>query len=927
MISPGDKVKHYDILELLGKGGMGEVFLAQDTVLDRKVAIKFLPEEMQKDTTARARLLKEAKAAASLDHPFICKIYETGEVENSVFIVMEYVEGQTLREKLGKGILSLKDSLQMALETAEALEEAHEKGIVHRDLKPSNVMITPRGHVKVMDFGLAKHFLPEGEEEITKTLTQTPPTEQGAIVGTLAYMSPEQARGENVDTRSDIFSLGIIIYEMTTGRHPFTRSSPLETLTSILRDSAPPVNIKPRMMNPVLGPILRKALAKEPDNRYQSISELMDGIRKLQREIVGGTSFLFRRLPLVAGGVLITALILLSVWWFGLRGRVSAPPILHEPISVLVSDFQNNTGDQIFDGTLENAVTIGLETAPFVDIYGRDLALTEIKKVASEKEGVLDTEAAILVSTRVGINKVISGSIESRGDEYDLNLWAVDPATSEKITEKKKKIKSKTEVLDETIRLASKVASELGGVSPKKLEETFTTSSLAAMKAYSRAQELNQFGEYEKAIEQYRLAIAEDPLFGRAYSGLALAFRNLGQHEEAEKYFQEALKNLDRMSERERYRTLGGYFLRIRDIPKAIEQYSELVEKYPADSVASNNLALAYFFARDMEKAVEIALNCVKIYPNKIIAQYNLVWYAIAAGNFELADHHAQIILDINPEYEKVHVCLAISEVAKGNPEQAGEIYCRLKEMSTWGASRASIGLADLALYEGRLKNAKEILERGITADLTIEQKDYAAYKLMVLAETLSLIESMTSAVNAADRALSMSNRPQIQYSVAQIYIQAGQIEKARALASELRNLTQAEYQAYARLIEGEIKMREKDIPGAISSFQEAQSQLDTWLGHFALGKAYLENKSFASAHSEFDTCQKRRGEATSVFFDDIPSCRLLPLIYYYHGRAQEGLKSPAASDSYQKFLDIKKNGDDDFLVRDARRRLNSFEY
>ena len=246
MAKPGDKIKHYEILEQLGKGGMGEVHLAQDTALDRKVAIKFLPEKMQEDAKARVRLLREAKAAASLDHPFICKIFETGEIDSKAYIVMEYIEGKNLRDKLDEGLLPLRDSLQMALEIAEALEEAHKKGIVHRDLKPANIMRTPQGHVKVMDFGLAKQILPKGEEAITKTLTQASLTEQGTIVGTLAYMSPEQAKGETVDARSDIFSLGILIYEMMSGMHPFAKPSAIETLSSILKDSTPAVSVKPK---------------------------------------------------------------------------------------------------------------------------------------------------------------------------------------------------------------------------------------------------------------------------------------------------------------------------------------------------------------------------------------------------------------------------------------------------------------------------------------------------------------------------------------------------------------------------------------------------------------------------------------------------------------------------------------------------------
>jgi serine/threonine protein kinase len=369
MAKPGDKIKHYEILEQIGKGGMGEVHLAQDTTLDRKVAIKFLPEKMQKDATARVRLLREAKAAAALDHPFICKIYETGEIDSKAYIVMEYIEGKDLREKLDEGLLPLRDSLQMVLEIAEALEAAHGKGIVHRDLKPANIMLTPQGHVKVMDFGLAKQILPKGEEAITKTLTQASLTEQGAIVGTLAYMSPEQAKGETVDARSDIFSLGILLYEMMSGIHPFSKPSAIETLSSILKDSTPAVSVKPKMVNPVLTPILRKALAKEPGDRYQNVADLATDIRKLLRETVGGARLLSRRWPVIVGTVLIVAILLTGIWWFALRGKVGAPPPEQKPISILITDFQNKTGDTDFDESLEELLRIGLEGTSFLFLF------------------------------------------------------------------------------------------------------------------------------------------------------------------------------------------------------------------------------------------------------------------------------------------------------------------------------------------------------------------------------------------------------------------------------------------------------------------------------------------------------------------------------------------------------------------------------
>jgi len=230
-------ISHYKVIEKIGQGGMGEVYLAQDTALDRKVALKFLPEELQQDSTARKRFLREAKSAAALDHPYICHIHEVGEVEGTSFISMEYVQGETLKDKLGKGPLPLKDALEKATEVAEALEEAHSQGIVHRDLKPSNIMLTPQGHVKVMDFGLAKQVTAvEGEEqEITTALTK-----QGSTLGTVPYMSPEQVRGQRVDTRSDIFSFGVVLYEMLTGVNPFKRDTSVDTSHAILGETPPP---------------------------------------------------------------------------------------------------------------------------------------------------------------------------------------------------------------------------------------------------------------------------------------------------------------------------------------------------------------------------------------------------------------------------------------------------------------------------------------------------------------------------------------------------------------------------------------------------------------------------------------------------------------------------------------------------------------
>ena len=930
MAKPGDKVKHYEILEPIGKGGMGEVFLAQDTILDRRVAIKFLPKSLQKDEKARVRLLREAKAAAALDHPFICKIYETGEIGGKACIVMEYIEGEDLKEKLNEGTPPLRDSLQMTLEIAEALEKAHEKGIVHRDLKPSNIMLTLQDHVKVMDFGLAKQILPGGDEEsLTKTLTQASVTEQGAIVGTLAYMSPEQARGDMIDARSDIFSLGIILYELASGKHPFTKPSAIETLSSILRDATPPISVKPKTVNPLLTPILRKALAKEPGDRYQTIKDLIIDIRKVLRDTVGGARFLYRGFPIIAGTIVVIAMLLTGIWWFVLRGKVSPTEVVTEPISVLIADFQNQTNDPVFDGALEYAMSIGLEGAPFITTYQRPRARRVVNQLNPNAEGKLDAEMARLVCVREGINMFIEGVIEPKDDGYILKIWGRDPTNPEKVTEYSKTIPSKADVLLAAAWLANKVISDLGGTPAESAQalagETFTTSSLEAMNAYTKAQELNKQGKLEEAISEYLRAIDADVNFGRAYSGLALVYQNRGQYEEAEKYFQEALARIDRMSEREKYQIMTIYHLINRNFQKAIEECSELVRLYPADFSGQTNLAVAYYYARNYSKAKEAGLRAVELYPKKILPRFNLSWYALADGDLEMAEQQTQEVLSINVEYDEVYVVIALLKLAQGLIDEAAKTYETLKTLTPEGESLAALGLADIALYEGRLSDAAEILETRINLDREEQRTEYSGNKMSLLAYAQLLSGKRSLAIRNADKVAASIKAAGPLFLSAQIYIQTGQESKARSIAEELSKRLVSEPKAYAKLIEGEIVMKQGEISEAVGLFQEAQIILDTWLGRFALGRALLELEAYPDAHSELGVCLNRRGEATSIFFDGVPSYHVLPPIYYYLGRAQEGLGSAAASESYQKFLEIKGKEDwGDPLVKDAQKRLDN---
>ncbi|MGA2362304.1 MAG: protein kinase [Candidatus Aminicenantales bacterium] len=933
MLNAGDKIQRYQIIRLLGKGGMGEVYLAKDTALDRHVALKFLPDELENDPRMRERFLREAKSAAALDHPFICKIYETGELHGKSFIAMEYVEGKTLKDRMEQERVPLREAIRITLEIGEALENAHKAGIVHRDLKPANIMISSQGHTKVMDFGLAKRVLPGGDTaELSRTLTQGSITEQGAIAGTISYMSPEQAKGENVDTRSDIFSLGIILDEMISGQHPFSKPSPIETLTSILRDPVPPAHIKPKSVNPVLNPILRKALAKKPEDRYQNVTDFANDLRKAQTEAGFRIRIPIRLASIVAGSVLIIALAVVGILKFRHSGGEGASKHLEteqKPISVLVADFENKTGDPVFEGALEQAFGIGLEGASFIKMYNRTRARTLMNELDSTANGKIKPEAAPLLCSREGINVVITGSIDSSGSGYVFDVWALDPLSYLRLAERSKTIATKAEVLKAADGLAAELRDDLSripaGTAQALTQETFTAASFEAMKFYAQAQDLVLAGKDDEAIQEYLKAIEKDPRLGRAYTGLALVYRNRGQDEQANKYFEKAMALIDQMTDREKFRTRGAYYFLNRDSKKAIEEYSALIQQFPMDSAAHTNLPLAYFFNREMQKAFEEGQRAVEFAPRNITARYNLVWYAVGAGKFDEAEKELQEVLKINPEFPEAQVLLALIQLAQDRPREAEKTYLELSTKGARANSLAAIGLADLALYEGRLNDARKTLDAGIASDLKNKFEDEATLKSLMRAQTLLAQGDQGAAVRGADRVAASSKKGSDLFSMAEIYIQAGQLEKALKVAETLNAKLQPELQAYARLIEGEVAQKKGNILGAIDLYQEAQARLDTWLGHLALGRAYLEAKGFIEAHSELDMCLKRRGEAVSIFLDDFPSYRYFAPLYYYLGRAQEGVKSPAAKESYKKFLKIREKADaGDPLVDDARRRLNN---
>ncbi len=913
----------YQIVQLIGQGGMGAVYKARDTELDRIVALKLIRPELARDPEVLRRFKQELILARQVTHKNVIRIHDLGQSNGIRFITMDFVEGQDLRALIQeRGKLAPEEAARIMLQICRALDAAHSERVIHRDLKPQNIMLDATGRVYVMDFGIARSAHLPG-------MTQT-----GALIGTPEYMSPEQARGEKLTERSDLFSLGVIFYELLTGKSPYRSDTPLATLWKRMQEKAtPPIEVDPTVPQP-LSDIVAKALEIDSENRFASAREMAQQL-ELWLGPSAESSTIFVSVPRadpaywkwsLAGLSALAVLVVVTVIAFRLRGP--AKPIApHAPLSVLVADFTNNTGDPIFDDTLEPMFNVALEGASFINAYNRGDARRLAGKLVNSTSNKLDEQTTRLVAVSQGINAIVTGSLSSRNDGYRLSVEVIDAVTGKTLTSSEMTAANKDEVLLDVPKLAAPIRKALGDTTPESVQlaatqGSFASSNLEAVHQYGIGMEEQFAGKMQDALQSFSKAAQLDPNFARAYSGMAAASRNLGQRQDAEKYIKLAMEHVDRMTERERFRLRGTYYILSGNWQKCVEEYTSLIKQYPVDNIGYGNLAYCYSNLPNMAKAVEEQREAVKLSPNSPAQRMNLSVYATYTGDFQTGEEQARAVLKLNPSYEKGYLALAYTQMGQDHPDQAAETYQQLGKVSTLGNSYATAGLADMDIYEGKFAAAARLLNEGAAADLTAKRPDMASSKFAALADVELLRNEKAQALVAIKQALANGKGAKLQFLAARLYVTAGEVAKARELAASLSSEISTESQAYGKLIQGELALLDKKSSEAVNSFTEASKMVDTWIGHFDLGRAYLDANQFVEADSEFDLCLKRRGEAMELFMGDMPTYSYFVPVYYYQGRVREELKSSSFKESYSTYLAIRAAAGEDPLLAEIRRRL-----